>query len=195
MPQSKTKKSSSSNRSKRSGSSSNGARARSSAKPRTKASTARTRSQATKKSKGSASGRASASKRGSTAKRSSTSKRASTPASRRSASNSSDGGKSLAQKAKVPALAAGAALIGLAGGATATKNARRKSRIPKPNLKMPRPDLKKLPKPKSVSLPKSGGSTLSWVEEKARQLGDAGHKLADVTNEAAEVQKSIKGGK
>ena len=41
----------------------------------------------------------------------------------------------------------------------------------------------------SVSLPKSDGSTMGWVEEKARGLGDAGYRLADLTSEARRLQK------
>jgi len=78
-------------------------------------------------------------------------------------------------------------LLGLAGGAAATahKAQRRGPKLPKPNLK-------KLPRPTSVSLPKSHGSTAAWVGEKAKALGDAGHRVSDMSSQAAKVEKSLR---
>jgi hypothetical protein len=100
----------------------------------------------------------------------------------KSSSQSSNG--SLAQKAKAPAMAAGAALLGLAGGVAAARNGkRRRPHIPRP---------KGLHMPKGVSLPQSGGSTAAWVGEKAKGLGDAGHRLADVTEQVAKIEKTLR---
>lgn len=111
------------------------------------------------------------SSRKSTAKRKPTSAQA-----RRSNSNG------LVQKVKTPAIAAGAMLVGLAGGATAMRNGKRhKSRIPRPKLKLSAP-----------TLPKSHGSTAKWVGEKAQSLGDAGHRVADLTDQVAKVEKTLR---
>jgi hypothetical protein len=45
-----------------------------------------------------------------------------------------------------------------------------------------------------VSLPKSGGSTAAWVGEKAKGLGDAGHRVADVTAQVAKIEKALRNG-
>jgi hypothetical protein len=99
----------------------------------------------------------------------------------------------LADKAKVPALTGGAMLVGLAGGVTAARKGKRrrggllgrKSLIPTPKLNLPTPTLKKLP------VPKKRGSTVKWVEEKAKEVGDAGYRVAELTSEVEKVQKSF----
>ncbi|MFL5970698.1 MAG: hypothetical protein ACJ74L_13970 [Gaiellaceae bacterium] len=82
-------------------------------------------------------------------------------------------------------------LIGLAGGAAAAARGskRRGPKLPRPKLNLSRPSL-----PKSMSLPKSGGSTAAWVGEKAKTLGDAGHRVADMSSDAAKVEKSLRKG-
>ena len=116
-------------------------------------------------------------------KKSANTKSRSTASSRGAKSASRNGG--LAQKAKGPAVAAGAMLLGLAG--VAARNAKRsRSRLPRLKLSLPRP--------KSMSLPKSGGSTVAWVGEKAKEVGDAGYRVADLTSEAAKVEKSLRKG-
>ena len=104
-----------------------------------------------------------------------------------SSSSRNSGGTGFAEKAKKPALATGVVLLGLAGGAAATarKAQRRGPKLPKPNLK-------RLPRPKSVSLPKSHGSTAAWVGEKARALGDAGHRVSDMSSQAEKVEKTLR---
>ena len=107
--------------------------------------------------------------------------RAKTSASR-SRSSSRTKNVSLVEKAKTPAIAAGAMLVGVAGGAAAMRNGkRRKSRIPRPKVSLSAP-----------SLPKSHGSTAKWVGEKAQSLGDAGHRVAAMTDQAAKVEKSLR---
>jgi hypothetical protein len=83
-----------------------------------------------------------------------------------------------AQKAKAPAAAGGAALIGLAGGLAMSRNHKRKGvlgRVPKPNLKMP-----------NISMPKPD-SALRAVGDAAGQVADRSQRLGQV---AAEVQKA-----
>jgi hypothetical protein len=46
--------------------------------------------------------------------------------------------------------------------------------------------------PKNVSLPQSDGSTAAWVGEKAKGLGDAGHRVADVTAQIAKLEKTFR---
>jgi hypothetical protein len=48
--------------------------------------------------------------------------------------------------------------------------------------------------PKNVSLPKHQGSTAAWVGQKAMQIGDAGHRVADMTSSAAKVEKTLRKG-
>jgi hypothetical protein len=115
--------------------------------------------------------------------------RAKTSASRSSANSSRSQSSartnngSLIDKAKTPAIAAGAMLVGVAGGVTAMRNGRkRKVRIPRPKLKLS----------SAPSLPKSHGSTAKWVGEKAHSLGDAGHRVADLTDQVAKVEKSLR---
>ena len=99
------------------------------------------------------------------------------------------------EKAKGPATMAGAALLGVAGGIAAVRNGgkRRSGFLPGgrgPSLKLPSmggTDLRK--RLNGISLPKSNGSTIGWVEEKARGLGDAGYRVADLTSEARRLQK------
>lgn len=96
------------------------------------------------------------------------------------ARNNSSG--TLVQKAKAPALAAGGMLLGAAGGVAAARRSKQRGR------KLPRPKLK------SVSLPKSGGSTVAWFGEKAKAVGDAGYRVADMSSQAAKVEKKMRKG-
>jgi hypothetical protein len=103
------------------------------------------------------------------------------------------------EKVKGPATMAGAALIAAAGGIAAVRNGgKRRSGLgsglgkafSKPGLSMPSmsgADLKK--RLNGIDLPKADGSTMGWVEEKARGVGDAGYRLADLTSQARRIQK------
>jgi hypothetical protein len=180
MPQGKTKtKTKAKTKTRASASRSNGGSA---VKSRAKTSASRSRTQpATKKKRASAKSRSAVSSRPrKTAQRS---KSGSGSSSSNGARSSSPNG-GLTQKAKGPAVAAGAMLLGLAG--VAARNSKRGPRLPRPKLHLPRP--------KSVSLPKSGGSTIAWVGEKAKEVGDAGYRVADMTSEAAKVEKSLRKG-
>jgi hypothetical protein len=98
------------------------------------------------------------------------------------------------QKAKVPATAAGIALIGIAGGLAASGRGGkgRASLLPGGRgPKLPRLDLKKAVK--GIHLPKPDGSTIDWVESKAKGVGDAGYRVAELASEARDVQKAVSG--
>jgi hypothetical protein len=97
------------------------------------------------------------------------------------------------EKAKVPATAAGIALIGIAGGLAAAGKVKRRSGILPGGRgpKLPRIDLKKAAK--SIHIPKPDGSTIDWVEQKAKDVGDAGYRVAELASEARDVQKAVAG--
>jgi cytoskeletal protein RodZ len=105
--------------------------------------------------------------------------------------------RSTLDKMKVPATAAGATLLAVAGGMAATRNGskggllggRGKSKLPSPRsgLKsIKKIDLKKidLPKPEEA---------IDWVEEKAKGVGDAGYRVADLTSQARSVRRAVAG--
>jgi hypothetical protein len=107
------------------------------------------------------------------------------------------------EKAKGPATMAGAALIGVAGGIAAVRGGgKRRSglmsgvgkALPKPNLNgLSTRGLDLKGRLDGITLPKSDGSTIGWVEEKAREIGDAGYRVADLTSEARRLQKGGSG--
>ena len=124
----------------------------------------------------------------------------------------SQNGGSVIEKAKVPAAAVGAGLLAVAGGIAVAKGAGGKGsgvlpggRGPKVNMPkpkqvgksiskhMPKPDLKKAQSAiRDIDLPKTNGSTIGWVEEKARGVGDAGYRVAGLASEARRIQKATK---
>jgi hypothetical protein len=57
-------------------------------------------------------------------------------------------------------------------------------RLPKPDLKK---GLKRLPKPKLDA------DTIDWVEKKAKGLGNASYRVAEMTDQAREVRKAVSG--
>jgi hypothetical protein len=94
----------------------------------------------------------------------------------------------------MPATAAGIALVGIAGGLAAAGRGGKG----RPTLlpggrgpKLPRVDLKKAVK--GIHMPKPDGSSIDWVEEKAKGVGDAGYKVAELASEARGVQKAVSG--
>jgi trimeric autotransporter adhesin len=87
-----------------------------------------------------------------------------------------------AAKAKAPAAAGGAALLGIAGGVALSRTKRRKGilgRMPKPNVKMPKVKASKMNMPKPDSALKAVGSAAGEVADRSQRLGQV----------AAEVQK------
>jgi hypothetical protein len=116
------------------------------------------------------------------------------------------------EKAKGPATMAGAALIGVAGGIAAVRGGgKRRSglisgagrsglmagvgkALSKPNLNgLSTRGLDLKGRLDGLNLPKSDGSTIGWIEEKAREFGDAGYRVADLTSEARRLQKGGSG--
>jgi hypothetical protein len=117
-------------------------------------------------------------------------------------------------KAKVPAMAVGAALLGAAGMAAARSGGNGRSgllpggrgsklRLPKPKSgvakaigkagrslpSLPKPDLKE--GLKGMGLPQPDGPIVEWVEETAKGVGDAGYRVADMASQARRVQKAL----
>lgn len=89
--------------------------------------------------------------------------------------------KSFLDKAKTPLVAGGAALLGVAGGAVAARNSKKRRSFPTLNLK-------KLPSPKEL-MPK--GDALGWIEGKAKTMGDASQRVAELSSDAQKIKKSI----
>ena len=96
----------------------------------------------------------------------------------------------VAEKAKGPALAGGAALLGLAGGVALNgkkrkgpfANGRSKLKMPQPNLKMPQPNLaKRLSKINTSSL--SFGNAATGVARGSSKVGE----VASQVQKAAEL--------
>ena len=72
----------------------------------------------------------------------------------------------------------------MAGGAVAARNSKKRRSFPT----LPTPNLKKLPSPKEL-MPK--GDALGWIEGKAKTMGDASHRVAELSSEAQKIKKSI----
>jgi hypothetical protein len=90
------------------------------------------------------------------------------------------------EKAKGPALAGGAALVGLAGG-MALKNGRKRSvldRIPTPST--PRMKLPKLSMPDVKP-----DSTLKSVSKAAGEVAKRSHRVGEVASEVEKASKAI----
>lgn len=111
------------------------------------------------------------------------------------------------KKARTPAAVAGAALIGVAGGAALAHNGRRRwtpRRMISPSLldkgmhgieghlpgrSGPVSNLKK--GLKQVSLPSLDPSMIEWVEEKARAVGRGGYQVAELSAQARKLQQKM----
>jgi hypothetical protein len=169
MPQTKTARSGSKRTSKRT--SSNGSKARSSPNG------SKARSRATAKTSGSS--------------RSGTSKASSSGARKRSSSGAGrgagsirkraqqSGAASMIEKAKGPAIAGGAALVGLAGG-LALKNGKRRN------------GLGSIPHPKvNLSMPKPKGSAVKILGGAAKEIAKGGYKIGQLTSEVRKVREAV----
>lgn len=105
--------------------------------------------------------------------------------------------RSTLDRMKVPATAAGATMLAVAGGMAAVRNGskggltggRGKGKLPSP-----RSGLKSLKKIdlKKIDLPKPD-EAIDWVEEKAKGVGDAGYRVADLTSQARSVRRAVSG--
>jgi hypothetical protein len=92
----------------------------------------------------------------------------------------------VAEKAKAPALAGGAALAGLAGGFALARNNNKKrgalGRIPRPSVKAPNMKLPKLSMPDVKP-----DSALKSISKAAGDVAERSHRVGNV---ASEVQKA-----
>ena len=117
---------------------------------------------------------------------------------------SSGGSGGIVEKAKKPAAAVGVALLGAAGVVAAQRNGKggvtkllpgkrssALSHLPKLGSGLPKPDLKK--GMKNIKMPKLDADTIDWVEEKAKGLGDASYRVAEMTDQARKVRKAVGG--
>src|SRR5215204_5865254 len=126
--------------------------------------------------------------------------------SKSSAAKQNGGGRSTLEKMKVPATVAGAAMLAAAGGLAASKNGS-KGVLPGGGKKLGLPggksglkSLKKIDMPKvdlgktmsKVDLPKPE-EAIDWVEDKAKGVGDAGYRVAELTSQARSLRKMVSG--
>jgi hypothetical protein len=84
-----------------------------------------------------------------------------------------------AKRAKTPAIAGGAALVGLAGG-LAMRNGRRRN------------GLAAMSKPRvNLSLPKPKGSTVKVLGGAAKEIAKGGYKIGQLTSEVQKMRKAV----
>ena len=121
-----------------------------------------------------------------------------------SSSGSGQNGKSsnsttatIAEKAKKPALAGGAALVaiagGIAGGMALSKRNKRSGllgRLPTPKAKLPSVDLPKID-PKSLNL--DADSALKAIGRAAGEIAQRSHQVGDVATEVQKATDSLNG--
>jgi hypothetical protein len=99
---------------------------------------------------------------------------------------------------KVPATVAGAAMLAVAGGLAASRNGSKSGLLPgggrKLGLPSPRSGLKSLKgiDMSKVDLPKPDDA-IDWVEEKAKGIGDAGYRVAELSSQARSLRKALSG--
>ena len=82
-----------------------------------------------------------------------------------------------AHKAKGPALAGGAALMGLAGGMALKNGGKRNGKGLSKNL--------------SLSFPKGKGSTVKIVAGAAKEIAKGGYKIGQLTSEVRKVREAV----
>lgn len=131
---------------------------------------------------------------------------------RAKAQQGSGGGAGVVEKVKGPATTAGAVLLAAAGGLAATRGKKSsgllsrgrgsKLSLPKPKksgigkalrqASLPRPNLKK--GLGGVKLPSLDASVFDWVEEKARDVGEAADRVEEMTSQARRAHKAVSGG-
>jgi hypothetical protein len=168
---------------KTSGSRSKSASSRSRSGPNSKRSNGGSPKSSTRRTTSASSGRSSGSKGNRSRASSTRSRKASTSRSSTRQSAGRDGKSTIgtiAAKAKGPAVAGGAALVGLAGGIALTNRNRKRGildRIPTPSVKRPNVSMPKL-KPDDAL--KRLGEAAGTVAQRSRQVGDV----------ATEVQKA-----
>jgi hypothetical protein len=98
---------------------------------------------------------------------------------------------------KVPATVAGAAMLAVAGG-LAARNGNKGGLLSggrgKLGLPSPKSGLKSLKgiDLSNIDLPKPE-EAIDWVEEKAKGVGDAGYRVAELSSQARSVRKAVSG--
>jgi hypothetical protein len=113
--------------------------------------------------------------------------------------SSGGGGRSALETMKVPATVAGAAMLAAAGGLAASKNGSKGGLLPgdrrKLGLPSPKSGLKSLKAidMSKVDLPKPDDA-IDWIEEKAKGIGDAGYRVAELSSQARSLRKSFSDG-
>jgi hypothetical protein len=127
---------------------------------------------------------------------------------KKSGQSKSGAGRSTLDSVKGPATVAGAALLAVAGGVAASRNGSKggllrggSRKLGLPSAKSGLKSLKKIDLPK-VDLPKVDLSkidlpkpdeAIDWVEEKAKDVGDAGYRVAELSSQARSVRKAVSG--
>ena len=142
--------------SKRSGGSKNGSRAQSRARSTAKRNTSKNGSRAQTRSK---SGSSSGSRKQPNARQSNVA--------------------AMAHKAKGPAIAGGAALMGLAGGIALSNGRKSNGRAPR------------LPKNLSLNMPKPKGSAVKILGGAAKEIAKGGYKIGQLTSEVRKVREAV----
>jgi hypothetical protein len=85
----------------------------------------------------------------------------------------------MANKAKGPAIAGGAALMGLAGGIALKNGGKRNGRRLSKNL--------------SINFPKGKTSTVKVLGGAAKEIAKGGYKIGQLTSEVQKVRKAVEG--
>jgi hypothetical protein len=129
--------------------------------------------------------------------KSSATKRSGGSRGKKSSQRSSGGGRSALETMKVPATVAGAAMLAVAGG-LAARNGNKGGLLSggrgKLGLPSPKSGLKSLKgiDLSNIDLPKPE-EAIDWVEEKAKGVGDAGYRVAELSSQARSVRKAVSG--
>jgi hypothetical protein len=134
----------------------------------------------------------------STAKRTSQQRRgnAGRSTSKRSSTASRNGGEksklaAFADRAKAPAAAGGAALIGLAGGLALSRSKRKNGlRARLPDVKMPKVKAPKVSMPKPDSALKTVGSAAGEVADRSQQVGRVAAEIQKASDAIANSKRS-----
>lgn len=130
-------------------------------------------------SKGSKSGSRTSKRSSSNGSRAKSTGKASSQASSGGGSDQSGAAK-VVERAKGPAMAGGAALVGLAGGLALSKNGRKSG------------GLRSLPRPKlNLSMPKSRKSTAKVLGGAAKEIAKGGYKVGQLTSEVRKVREAV----
>ena len=121
------------------------------------------------------------------AKSATNSKRGSKVKASRAGAGSKKSAEPLVEKLKVPAAATGAALIAVAGSVAVSQ-----SRSGKSKLGRGISGKKVMKAVKKVDLPKADDA-IDWIEDKAKEVGNASNKVAEASSQARSAKKAVSG--